>query len=134
MSERIEKDAPMVEVRPPQWQWTWNLNTVVILLGFASGIAAWGATWERTTASATENARRIDGAVNRIANLEITSRLLDNHELRITSMEQNAARVAETVRSMEALLGDLRTDIRVTREIVQRLENNQGGIFTPPRQ
>ena len=37
-------------VATPKWRFEYNLNTLVILFGFAGGLIAWGATWERVNA------------------------------------------------------------------------------------
>lgn len=113
------EEKPM---RTPQWKWEWNLNTVVILLGFVAGVAAWGATWERISAGQRYNTERIDRLTERVAGMETTARLLDNHELRITGVEKEVSDAATAMRSVEGALSGLAADMRVTREILQRLE------------
>lgn len=36
----------MTSVKAPTGKWDWNLNTLVILLGFGGGLIAWGGAWE----------------------------------------------------------------------------------------
>ncbi|WP_338531632.1 hypothetical protein [Nitratireductor thuwali] len=119
-------------MRTPQWQWTWNLNTVVILLGFAAGIAAWGATWERVNSGQIANAADIDRLDRRLTAIEAVARQLDNHELRITNVERRASEAADAMRTVEAAINSLASDIRVTREIVQRIEQAQSSSRAPP--
>lgn len=115
----------MPTVRAPVWKWEWNLNTVVILLGFVSGIAAWGMTWERLTANQQVHAENIDKLDKRVTTLEASMRLLDNHELRITGVEKQAAEAATSMRAVENTLNSLSVDTRVMREILQRIEAGQ---------
>lgn len=115
----------MATVRAPAWKWEWNLNTVVILLGFAGGLVAWGATWERLSSNQGAHARTLDQIDKRVTTLEASVRLLDNHELRITGVEKQAAEAATSMRAVENTLNSLATDMRVTREILQRIEAAQ---------
>lgn len=115
----------MVSVRAPAWKWEWNLNTLVILLGFAGGLVAWGATWERVSANQGVQAQSLDRLDKRVTAIEATIRQLDTHELRITSVEKQAAEAATSMRVVENTLNSLATDMRVTREILQRIEAGQ---------
>ncbi|MGN7734354.1 hypothetical protein [Ensifer sp. 22564] len=117
----------MGPVRAPAWKWEWNLNTVVILLGFAGGLVAWGATWERLSSNQGAHARTLDQIDKRVTTLEASMRLLDNHELRITGVEKQAAEAATSMRAVENTLNSLSSDMRLVREILQRLEENGRG-------
>lgn len=102
-----------------------NLNTVVILTGFAGGLVAWGATWERVSSSQGVHAQALDRLDKRITAVEVTIRQLDNHELRISSVEKQAAEAATSMRAVETSIGNLSSDMRVIREILQRIEASQ---------
>ncbi|MBD9592671.1 hypothetical protein IB270_07485 [Ensifer sp. ENS05] len=115
----------MPTVRAPAWKWEWNLNTVVILVGFAGGLVAWGATWERLSSNQGAHARTLDQIDTRVTKLEASMRLLDNHELRITGIEKQAAEAATSMRAVENTLNTLSVDTRVMREILQRIEAGQ---------
>lgn len=117
----------MTSVRAPAWKWEWNLNTVVILLGFAGGLVAWGATWERLSSNQGAQARTLDQIDKRVTTLEASMRLLDNHELRIAGVEKQAAEAATSMRAVENTLNNLSSDMRLVREILQRLEENGRG-------
>lgn len=58
MSETYE---PEKMVATPKRRFEYNLNTLVILLGFAGGLVAWGATWERVNANWNSQANSIEG-------------------------------------------------------------------------
>jgi hypothetical protein len=109
----------------PTWKFEWNLNTIVVLIGFASGFVAWGWTLNEMQTGRKVNASNIERLDARVTALEVSSRQLDNHELRLSNVEKQATDAASAMRSVEATLGGLTTDIRVVREILQRLEAGQ---------
>jgi len=122
LTDRTEE---MANVRAPAWKWEWNLNTVVILMGFAGGLIAWGATWERVSANQDSHAASLDRLDKRLAAVEVAIRQLDNHELRISAVEKQAAEAATSMRAVETSIGNLSSDMRVIREILQRIEASQ---------
>ncbi|KQY71364.1 hypothetical protein ASD52_06695 [Ensifer sp. Root142] len=115
----------MTSVRAPAWKWEWNLNTVVILLGFVGAIMTWGASWERLSSSQDIHSQALDRLDRRITAAEVSIRQLDNHELRIAAMEKQAVEAATSMRAVESALNGLAADMRVTREILQRIEASQ---------
>ena len=115
----------MGTVRAPAWKWEWNLNTLVILLGFAGGLIAWGATWERVSANQDVHAQSLERLDKRVTAVEVSLRQLDNHELRLSSVEKQAAEAATSMRAVESTLNTLSADTRVMREILQRIEAGQ---------
>src|SRR5690606_27902922 len=110
------------QMRTPAWKWEWNLNTVVILFGFIGSIAATGAAWERITSKQDDLTVEVERLSNRVTALEASSRTLDNHELRISNVEKQATDAATAMRAVEAALNGLAADMKVTREILQRIE------------
>ncbi|OHV78224.1 hypothetical protein LCM4573_27010 [Rhizobium sp. LCM 4573] len=44
----------------PKWRFEYNLNTIVILLGFAGGFVAWGATWNQVQTETRANSAAIE--------------------------------------------------------------------------
>ncbi len=112
-------------VKTPTWKFEWNLNTLVILFGFAGGLVAWGATWERVNANQDSHANSIDRLDKRLTAAEVSLRQLDKHELRISAVEKQAAEAATSMRAVESTLNSLSTDTRVMREILQRIEASQ---------
>ena len=123
-----------VEAKPmaaPTWKWEWNLNTLVVLIGFASGFVAWGYTLSDMQAGRAENRRDIESLTARVTANETTLRRIDNHELRITNMEKAATDATATMRSLETTLNGLASDMKVTREILQRIEASQKAKYQP---
>jgi hypothetical protein len=115
----------MATVKAPAWKWEWNLNTVVILFGFAGGIAAWGATWNDVQRQSEGNSASIERLDKRITSVEASMRALDTQELRLSAVEKQASDASISMRSLETTLNALGTDIKVVKEILQRLENGR---------
>lgn len=113
----------MATVRAPTWRFEWNLNTIVILLGFASSLIVWGASWEKLSSNQQIHAANIDKLDKRVTALESATRIIDAHELRIAAMEKQAAEAATSMRVVESTLNTLSSDMRLVREILQRLED-----------
>ncbi|MDX0449086.1 hypothetical protein [Sinorhizobium medicae] len=113
-------------VTTPKWRFEYNLNTLVILFGFAGGLVAWGATWERVNANQDSQANSIDRLDKRLTAAEVSLRQIDNHELRISAVEKQAAEAATSMRAVESTLNNLSSDMRLVREILQRLEGDGG--------
>ncbi|ASP73276.1 hypothetical protein CDO28_18065 [Sinorhizobium meliloti] len=112
-------------VATPKWRFEYNLNTLVILFGFAGGLVAWGATWERVNANQESQANSIDRLDKRLTAAEVSLRQIDNHELRISAVEKQAAEAATSMKAVENTLNSLSTDTGVMREILQRIEAGQ---------
>ncbi|MDW9668050.1 hypothetical protein [Sinorhizobium meliloti] len=112
-------------VATPKWRFEYNLNTLVILFGFAGGLVAWGATWERVNANQDSLANSIDRLDKRLTAAEVSLRQIDNHELRISAVEKQAAEAATSMKAVENTLNSLSIDTRVMREILQRIEASQ---------
>ncbi|WP_034884904.1 hypothetical protein [Ensifer aridi] len=112
-------------MKAPAWKWELNLNTLVILFGFGGGLIAWGATWERVNANQEAHAQSIDRLDKRLTAAEVSLRQIDNHELRISAVEKQAAEAATSMRAVETTLNALSADTRVMREILQRIEASQ---------
>ncbi|WP_457659664.1 hypothetical protein [Sinorhizobium medicae] len=110
-------------VATPKWRFEYNLNTLVILFGFAGGLTAWGETWERVNANQDSQANSIDRLDKRLTAAEVSLRQIDNHELRISAVEKQAAEAATSMRAVESTLNNLSSDMRLVREILQRLED-----------
>ncbi|MBK5565211.1 hypothetical protein [Ensifer sp. SSB1] len=115
----------MASVRAPVWKWEWNLNTIALLVGFGTGLVAWGMTWERMTANQDAHAASLGKLEDRVTKIETTIRQIDNHELRLVAVEKQAAEAATSMRAVENTLNSLAADMRVTREILQRIEASQ---------
>lgn len=112
-------------MHPPTFKWEWNVNTIAVLVGFAAGFVAWGYTLNDMKTGRALNAEKIGSLETRVASLEGIGRVLDNHELRLTNVEVSSKDAAAAMRAVETSLNALASDVRLTREIMERLERNQ---------
>lgn len=83
-----------------------------------------GSTWQGMLARADQSERSITGIQQQIEALPTMARQLDNHAYRIDRAEERAAEASQTMRAVEHTLNQLSSDIRVTREILERIEAN----------
>lgn len=84
-----------------------------------------GATWERLSAKQEVHALPIDRLDKRLLAAEVSLRQIDNHELRISAVEKQAAEAATSMKAVEKTLSSLSVDTRVMREILQPTETGQ---------
>lgn len=100
-----------------------NPNTIfqvvqlVVLMGggiwFLGGISA----------ATEENTKSISALISRVGALESDARQLDTHNLRIENLERQVVESAQGMRAVDQNINQLASDIRLVREILQRLEN-----------
>lgn len=118
-------------VSVPKFQWQWNLNTIVVLVGFAGGFIAWGYTLSELQTGRTSNAANIERLTGEVRRLDEAARRLDNHEMRITVIERQITETASAMRAVESAINSLASDMRLTREILERLERSQSNRPAP---
>lgn len=116
----------MVNVAAPSWEWKWNLNTVLQIVTICSFFVGGGMLWERINTGTEKNSTDIERIDKRLTAVEVGMRSLDTQELRISAVEKQASDAAVSMRSLETTLNSLVSDMRVVREILQRIENGNG--------
>lgn len=104
----------------------YNLNTYVLVAGFCMTIAGifigWGYMASEVRSGLAAHDLHIGRLDTRVTALEATARILDNHELRLSNVEKRISDSAAEMRTVGITLNDLTTDVRVVKEILQRLE------------
>lgn len=108
----------------PTWRWEWNINTVMQLITIAAVIFGGGYTISKLEESAESNRRGIENLSGRVIAIEMQAQRLEIHELRIKNMETTSDNTTKAVRDLEGSLNSLVVDMRVAREILQRLESS----------
>jgi hypothetical protein len=115
--------------RPKIGNFEINLNTIVVLLGFAAGLITWGYTLSEFRTNQTTNAENIKGINAHLSTTDVKteamSRTLDAHELRLTAVERQMSDAASTMKEVQNSLNRVATDTQVTKEIVSRIEAAQ---------
>lgn len=120
-----------MNIRTPRFRFELNLNTIVVIVGFASGFVAWGYTLADIQSGRIENKQKIDDISARVSTNEMALRRIDLQDLRITNVEKAAADATSTMRSLETTLNGLASDVKVTKEILQRIEAAQKAKYSP---
>ncbi|SON55550.1 hypothetical protein HDIA_2009 [Hartmannibacter diazotrophicus] len=123
-------DGPQ-KMQKPQWKYEVNLNSilqVITLLGF---VAVWGGTWNSMHEGQAQNRLLIERLENRMTTVEQYQRAIASVEFRVGALEKGAQSIIESQRDIvktqqdfERSISALASDVRVTREIVQRLEKS----------
>lgn len=104
-----------------------NLNTMVVVGGFLITIITMvftgGIKFSAVNTGIENNKNAVAALSNRVSTVETVQRTVDNHELRIKTMEAQMLDSIAGIRAMETSMSQLSSDIRVVREILQRLES-----------
>lgn len=112
-----DEAPPEHRMHAPRFEgWTYNLNTLTILCGFAAGLVAWGYSisgWN----SSIERITRVEEKLSKLADVVQTA---DRLEYRVTVNEANDKarddrmdRFADVITSFRASLAEIITEIRV---------------------
>jgi len=110
--------------RPP-FKYELNLNTLLLFVTLILTGVGWGMAYNALVTGRDANTANIERLEGRITALETTGRILDNHELRITNVEVSSRDASAALRAVETSLNALASDMRVTREILERIEQGQ---------
>lgn len=115
----------MHAVKAPAWKWELNPNTVIQIITICGFFIGGGMLWERINTGTNENRADIERIDKRLTAVEVEMRVLDTQDLRLSAVEKQANDAAVSMRSLEGTLNVLGSDIRVVREILQRIESSQ---------
>jgi len=112
----------------PQQQkdgFTWNLNTVVLLGGFGITLASLAISYGQFVERSKNVEIRVDA-------LEAQVRKIDTIDYRLTAAEAFGVTASRSLEEMRAAISQQSGDIRVMREILQRLESqSKAAVFKP---
>lgn len=116
----------------PTFRYEINLNTALLFITLIATGVGWGIAYNALVTGRDTNAANIARLETRIAALETTGRVLDNHELRISAVEVSSRDASAALRAVESSINSLASDMRLTREILERLERGQSPVRSPP--
>lgn len=108
----------------PKFKWEWSLNTLALVIGFIGMAIAWGYTLAELQTGRDEAARSITEIRAELKRIEETARILDRHDVRLVALETRAGTTSTNLRTVENAINQLSSDMRLTREILQRLEQS----------
>jgi hypothetical protein len=96
-----------------------NANTVVIIATMAFG---WGANYIALHSSVTQNADKISEIKSALGTLQTAAQAYQNVTFRIGRLEDGFLGLTTETRDQERTMSTIASDIRVMREIVERLD------------
>jgi hypothetical protein len=120
-----------MDVAAPKFRFEWNLNTIWILAAICAGFVAWGYTLNEMQTGRAINANNIAQISDRVKANELSLRRLDTQELRLATIEKEADSSTLSMKALETTLNGLASDVRVTKEILLRLESAQKTRYQP---
>lgn len=121
------------KMRRPGWKNEININTLLMVAMLVGTGIGWGVTWQTQVAGQKRNNERIDQAMSQIvevrgdlrhAIVELNGSMKTYTDLpyRVNVLEAQVATMTGQQRDLERALSQLASDMRVTREIVERLD------------
>ncbi|WP_141703774.1 hypothetical protein [Methylobrevis pamukkalensis] len=124
-------------MQKPTWRFEYNLNTLILIGGVMLGLVGWGVMLQEVRGSLAVHDEAIAELRSDVAELVATDRLAEPQvadlRWRVTALEAAAKSVSEAQRElakaqqdMERTIGALASDVRVTREVVQRIDRQLG--------
>ncbi|MCO5159604.1 MAG: hypothetical protein M9939_00590 [Mesorhizobium sp.] len=123
-------------IAKPVWENKWGPNTVISVFGFTimliGGLVAWGyivAEFRGALATHTVEIEKLD---RRLTAAESEIRSFGSLGIRLSNVEKQALDFATAVKAVESTLNALTTEVRVSREILQRMEASQGNARGRP--
>ncbi len=138
---KIEEETMELPRRAQKLEW--NLNSILNLITLIGMIGGGGWIWANTTRDIDElqawrtsteqhqkdgiaEARERDGRTEeRFRSLENEVRKIDNLSYRVTVTEQTSTNTASAIKDLQTLLSQQAGDLKVMREILQRIEGGQ---------
>ncbi len=102
-----------------------NINTIILLVGFAATAIGWGMTWQSTTGDIKT---LMDFRAEALAGLK----QIDSLTFRVSAAEASNASVSRIMSDLQSAVSQQSGDIRVMREILQRIERQSSpASFSP---
>ncbi len=98
-----------------------------MVTGFIAVAITYGGTMHMLVSGREQNAADIQRLDVRMTNVEATSRVLENHEQRLSFVEREARDAATNSRAMQTTMNQMATDMAVVKEVLLRLESSQNG-------
>lgn len=113
-----------MHIPPPKKEW--NINTIISVAGFvltlAGGVYAYGQLTSQVAYTEQQLAAYKSATDVRVAAIELSTRQIDALAFRMTAAESTNAAISRGLADLQAAVSQQSGDIRVVREILQRIE------------
>lgn len=128
------RESEAMHIPPPKKEW--NINTVISVAGFcltlAGGVYAYGQLTSQVGYTEEQLASYRAATDARVAAIEQSTRQIDALAFRLTAAESTNAAISRGLADLQAAVSQQSGDIRVVREILQRIERQATpASFTP---
>lgn len=101
----------------------WNLNTIIQLITLAGMIIGMVTIWVNKGRDIEDLQKWRVGIEERLKPIDTEVRKLDNITYRVTVLEQTNATITSGMKDLQTLINQQSGDLKVMREILQRLED-----------
>jgi hypothetical protein len=123
-----------MHIPPPRKEW--NINTIISVAGFfltlAGGVYAYGQLTSQVAYTEEQLAAYKTATDLRVAAIELSTRQIDALAFRLTAAESTNATISKGLADLQAAVSQQSGDIRVVREILQRIERQAApATFSP---
>lgn len=115
----------------PKFRWELNANSIPIIVLLVGTLIGWGYflnDYQNGLSAVTKTAEELQAEVRRI---DQATRRFEALEMRLNSVERQASNAETAMREVRESINELSSDVRLTREILQRLERQFGGDRYP---
>lgn len=115
----------------PTFKWELNLNTVAVIVGFGLQFAALGYAYSEHVSGLRQNSEEIGKIWSEVRRLDgadrASTQAISGLDYRVTSVESMSREAIVQNRETSTVLNEVKSDVRVAKEILQRLEASANG-------
>ncbi len=119
----------------PAFKWELNVNTIAVIVGFGIQFAALGYAYSEHVSGLNRSVEEIGKLWSEVRRLDssdrASTRAISGLDYRVTSVEAMARESVTANRETSVVLNELKSDLKVAREILQRLEATSNRTTTP---
>lgn len=108
--------------RRPSWKFEWNPNTILQTITLIAFVWGGGTAWQAIKAGQEKNADAILRNSADIAQLKTDAKAFANIQFRVERLEDGFVGVTANTRDLERTINIMASDVRVMREIVERID------------
>lgn len=110
----------------PTFKWELNLNTIAVIVGFGIQFAALGYAYSEHVSGLNRSVEEIGKLWSEVRRLDTadrnSTRAISGLDYRVTSVESMSREAIVANRETSTVLNEVKSDVRVAKEILQRLE------------
>ena len=121
-----------MQVRTPQFENKINLNTILLFVAIVVPSVGWGMSWSTVKTQQAQNIDAIKSLQTQLMSVQQDSRQFDSLSYRVTAVENAVTTLGANQQDQGKTLNELSSDMRVVREIVERLDAERNGDRRPP--